>query len=119
MTPENPDNSAMRDAGAIHSEFADDPDMIDLVEMFVGEMDQRISDLEQAFDQQQLESIRQIAHQLKGAGGGYGFHIVTDKAAALERQIKSQAPLQEIQDAMYSLVDVCQRLEAGTRKLAT
>lgn len=65
---------------------AEDPDLIDLVEEFVGTLGTRISDLQNALEQNDLDTLKSLAHQLKGAGGGHGYPILTEKSAVLEQQ---------------------------------
>jgi histidine phosphotransfer protein HptB len=73
--------------GWISSELVrEDPDFADLVEEFVGSLDQRLTDLRSAMDLQDLNQFRTLAHQLKGTGGGHGYPILTEKAALLEQQ---------------------------------
>jgi HPt (histidine-containing phosphotransfer) domain-containing protein len=33
-----------------------------------------------------------LAHQLKGAGGSYGFSVISTEAAALEKELEKDAP---------------------------
>ena len=51
----------------------EDPDFIDLVEEFVASLDDRLSDLQAALAKQDVQQLRNLAHQLKGAGGGHGL----------------------------------------------
>lgn len=98
-------------ATPIRSTFADDPDMRELVEMFVTELSERVAQLEDALDQGDLETLRVIAHQLKGAGGGYGFTIITEVAREAEAAVRQAADLERIQQAVGDLVSVCRRVE--------
>ena len=71
----------------IASELAqEDPDFVDLVEEFVESLEGRLQDLQLALAGQDLAQLRSLAHQLKGSGGGHGYPILTEKAAALEQQ---------------------------------
>ncbi len=69
----------------------DDPSFADLVEEFVGGLDDRLKQMEQAIRASDFEALRCAAHQLKGSGGGYGYPILTDRAAQLEHGAKSEA----------------------------
>ncbi|MCC6426310.1 MAG: Hpt domain-containing protein [Phycisphaerales bacterium] len=75
----------------IISEFADDPDMQELVQIFASEMPGKIAGFEQALAGQRLDELRRLAHQLKGAAGGYGFGVVGDAAGRLESRLQSAA----------------------------
>lgn len=73
----------------VYSDMRGDPDFSELLEMFVGEMATRRSELREAHTRGDLERVRTMAHQLKGAGGGYGFSGLTEVAAALEQACKA------------------------------
>lgn len=68
----------------IRSSFVDDPDMMELVEMFVEDIPGKIEHLQQALAVEDLEQLRVFAHQLKGSAAGYGFAPLTDLARELE-----------------------------------
>jgi HPt (histidine-containing phosphotransfer) domain-containing protein len=68
----------------VYSIFASDPDYRELLEMFVEGMPAKQVELEACFRAETLEPLALKAHQIKGAGGGYGFPGLTDRAAALE-----------------------------------
>src|SRR5690606_6974675 len=71
------------------SQFADDPEMADLVEMFVSEMPERVEALQQAWQSGQVRDLTRLAHQLSGACAGYGFPSLGRAARELERQLTS------------------------------
>lgn len=73
----------------VRSEFADDEDFAELLEMFTDEIPDRRQRLEAAFNAQSLEELKTLAHQLKGAGGGYGFPDLSVVAARLEEACKN------------------------------
>jgi HPt (histidine-containing phosphotransfer) domain-containing protein len=96
--------------GAITSSFSDDPDMTELIEMFVDELPERIDAVRRAMDEQSWDTLRTLSHQLKGAAPGYGFGPVGDAAAELERLVKDTADAEQIRDAVDSLLAVCGRV---------
>ncbi len=64
---------------------------IDLEDLIPGFLDNRQSDLqklEQALGDQDFETLRSIGHNIKGVGGGYGFHEMTVIGAAIEESAK-------------------------------
>ncbi len=73
------------DEGPIRSEFHDDPQLTGILAAFLDEIPDRIRELQDHFDHGRMDSLRRLAHQLKGAGGGYGFQVITDQADALLR----------------------------------
>lgn len=64
-----------------------DPEFKELVEYFVGELPNRIRDLEQACDSGDTAALRTLAHQLKGCAPNFGFPEVGKLAAGIEAQI--------------------------------
>lgn len=100
-TPQNP----------LVSEFANDPDMVELVEMFVSEIPDRVELLRTAWDERDIESLARLAHQLKGASAGYGFSPIGLAAGDLEQSLKSdiEENLQEVTKQLDELVDLCNR----------
>ncbi|MEM1422525.1 MAG: Hpt domain-containing protein [Planctomycetota bacterium] len=97
----------------IESAFKDDPDMMELVEMFVDEMGDRIASMESAFGSSDWTALQTVAHQLKGASGGYGFDAVGEAAASLEGVLKSGSDdAATIKNEMDALTDLCRRVSA-------
>ncbi len=63
----------------------EDPEMIDIVEEFVDELPTRIAEMQNAHRDLDWEMLRMCAHRLKGAGGSYGYPMLSEVAATLER----------------------------------
>ena len=98
---------------AIYSTFGGDPELGELVELFVHELPDRISTLEEAFASKDENTLRGTAHQLKGAGGSYGFDQLTPLAAAVELAESGGEPEENIWRALQQLITVCQQFRAG------
>jgi HPt (histidine-containing phosphotransfer) domain-containing protein len=99
------------------SDFAQDPDMRELVEMFVDEMPDKIRSLQNLWDSRDLENLKRLAHQLKGASGGYGFTVVGGVAGKLEETIKTSSAtgtldsqLATVQSQVNELINLCRRV---------
>ena len=97
----------------LYSELAVEPDFGEIVEMFVDEMPQRLETLQQHFENGDREKLRSAAHQLKGAGGSYGFDEITPFAAQLESVANDQSSEDETLAALNDLVAICSRVRAG------
>ncbi len=104
------------DAEPVYSSLARDPDLRELVEMFVAEMPDRISAFQDAFESGNLDSLGGSAHQLKGSAGSYGFDTLTVLAAAVEFSVKEGKTEEEIQSALADLVSACQRATADVSR---
>lgn len=98
------------------SEFADDPEMRELVDLFVGELPERMAAVREAFGAGDAESLRRLAHQLKGAGSGYGFGPISAAAGELERSVQvlggmgSAPALEAVAAEVDALLATCQRV---------
>lgn len=102
-----------RNTEPLFSEFADDSEMMELVELFVEEMGDRIATLERSWNDGALDELRTISHQLKGASGGYGFPTITDAAAELEQQLRAGGTdKQSLSESFEQLLTLCKRASA-------
>ena len=80
------------DQAPIFSTLANDRVLGELVKMYVAEMPDRMAALENAYSGGDRELLRRTAHQMKGAAGSYGFHGLTQSAAALESAVRGNLP---------------------------
>tara|TARA_R110002072_G_scaffold238769_2_gene396333 strand:- start:241714 stop:244857 length:3144 start_codon:yes stop_codon:yes gene_type:complete len=99
------------------SDFADDPDMLEIIEMFVDGLSERIDSILTAFDDRNFTTVSGIAHQLKGAAGGYGYPTLSELAFDVEQLAKQNAEDVQIEKALTLLVDQCRGAIAGVRGL--
>jgi HPt (histidine-containing phosphotransfer) domain-containing protein len=95
------------------SELADDPDMAELIRMYVGKFTSKINSMTDYLANNRLDELARLAHQLKGTGGGYGFPSISDAAWRVEQEAKSNSDLQQIRTAVADLTELCQRAIAG------
>ena len=87
----------------IRSLYEDDPDMLEIVREFARELPERARVLEECLAKGSLSELQRLAHQLKGAGGGYGFAQITEVAARLEQALKAGAAEPVIKDRAAEL----------------
>lgn len=100
--------------GPIGSELVrEDPSFSDIVQEFVNGLSGRLSAMENAILAADFDALRVAAHQLKGSGGGYGYPILSERAAALERHARAQA-IKNCEEAVGELKEVCSRLVVDT-----
>jgi histidine phosphotransfer protein HptB len=100
----------------LYSTLGGDPDLGEIVDLFVAEMPERVAALLAKLDGGEWEELRRMAHQLRGAAGSYGFNPITPAAGKVEDAIRGNAPEQEIHAAVDALVDLCRRASAGAPK---
>lgn len=99
------------------SEFAGDPDMQELVDLFVSELPDRVARLQSTWSQIQLDEVKRLAHQLKGASAGYGFPAIGAAAGKLEDALRTsdaanQLTLNSLKRDLDNLIDLCNRAAA-------
>lgn len=98
----------------LYSSLGGDPDLGEIVDMFVEEMPDRVSAIQNQLEEANWDGLRRTAHQLKGAAGSYGFDSVSPCAARLEDAVREQEPEEQIRRAAQELVDLCSRARGGT-----
>lgn len=69
----------------------DDPELADIVVEFVSALPNRVQNLENAWREQAWDRLTTIAHQLKGAGGSYGYPALSALGATMEQGFKTQS----------------------------
>ncbi len=98
----------------LYSTLATDPDLSEIVELFVNEMSHRTANLRARLEAADWEGLRQAAHQLKGAAGSYGFEPITPAAARVEDAIRQAMPEDEIRQRVDELISLCNSARVGT-----
>ncbi|MDA0282606.1 MAG: ATP-binding protein [Planctomycetota bacterium] len=97
------------------SDFADDADMCEIIEMFIDGLEERLETIRKAFDDRNFTTVSGIAHQLKGAAGGYGYPTLSELAFDVEQKAKTNQPEDQIQASLMILVEQCKRAIFGVR----
>jgi HPt (histidine-containing phosphotransfer) domain-containing protein len=98
----------------ILSSMTSDPDMVELIEMFVAEMPGRADAIRTAFHCSQWKALADEAHRLRGSAGGHGFNAVGVTAGTLEDLVRAQsgneqAALDKIRAQTEELISMCLR----------
>jgi HPt (histidine-containing phosphotransfer) domain-containing protein len=105
------DKSEQSSGGSIQSAYASDPDMKEMLEEFVALLPERANELSSLLRGGDLEQLRRAVHQLKGAGGGYGFPQITEAAAAAEQRIKAKEALESVAAGVESLLGLIRSVQ--------
>jgi HPt (histidine-containing phosphotransfer) domain-containing protein len=95
----------------LRSGFADDPDMREVLDEFVAKLPERVRQLGDLLEASNVDELRRAVHQLKGAGGGYGFPAITDAAAIAEKRVKARSDLNAIAADIRSLIEIIRSVE--------
>ena len=109
-SPPEPDPAPVQ-GEPLRSEFANDPDMGDLIKQYVGGLPEQVAMLMNLLREANLEALRREVHKIKGAGGGYGFSELTDLAAKAEKRIRAGAGLGEVTAELKALIERMRRVE--------
>lgn len=74
--------------GAVQTQLPEfvevDPDLSDLIPAFLEEIRISAATMASLAAKGDAEGVRKLAHQVKGAGGGYNFHTITAMGRAIE-----------------------------------
>lgn len=94
----------------IRSELVEeDASFADIVLEFVEGLSERIRVMDNAVRVGDFEALQMAAHRLKGSGGGFGYPILSERAAELEKRAKAHL-LEDCTEALTSLKSVCDRV---------
>ncbi len=96
----------------IRSSMGDQPEMSTIIREFVDDLPGEAAKIEDAMKRSDLETLRRIVHQLRGACGGYGFDIGTECAAEVEELLKSAPGAAGTIEKINSLVQLIGSFEA-------
>jgi len=110
--PGEPASATTASDEAISSAFRDDPDMVGVIAEFVGLLPERLAEMRQAAGAGLWDVLRRLAHQLKGAGGSYGYACLTEAARELESHA-NQADVEGAVLALNHLAHLCEKIQAG------
>ena len=99
----------------IVSSYINDQGMESIIHIFLDEIPHRIADLQASFKSSNRDDLCKFVHQLKGAGGGYGFAEITSKAAGIEKKLRvpNTGWKEEIQKNMDEFITILQRVYAS------
>ena len=110
--PAEPASATTVPDGAILSVSRNDPDMVGVIAEFASQLPERLAQMRQAAGAGLWDVLRRLAHQMKGAGGSYGYACLTDAA----REVESHAKVADAEAAMLALnrlAGLCERVQAG------
>jgi signal transduction histidine kinase/CheY-like chemotaxis protein len=97
----------------VASTLGDDPDVQELVRQFVRDLPERSSAILRASRASDMGTLKRLAHQLKGAGGSYGFPGITEAAAAVEQALEHGLDEPVLRARVEALASLCRRARAA------
>ncbi len=75
--------------------IADDADLAEIIDIFVSELPGKLIAMREALANQHHEELQRLAHQLKGAGGSYGYPQLTQ----VSKKVEDAAKIQDVDGA--------------------
>jgi CheY-like chemotaxis protein/HPt (histidine-containing phosphotransfer) domain-containing protein len=88
----------------IVSTVGDDPVMAEVLVEYVANLPAEVASLQALLEGQDLKHLREAVHQMKGAGGSYGFQCLSDAAAIAERSLIAGAAIETVKPQVDSLI---------------
>ena len=110
MTPESNRDDA---PAPYYSPLARDPELRELVAVFVEEIPQRVAMLTESLARGDWESLGRLAHQFKSAVGSYGFEQLVPLASRLESAVREGLAEDLVEQTLRELAQMCRRVRAG------
>ena len=97
----------------LFSRLGNDPDLREIINLFVQEMPDRMEKLRRQSSNGNWEELRRTAHQLKGAAGSYGFPLISPSAGQLEHAIRNAEPEHRIRELVHELIELCSLVQCS------
>jgi CheY-like chemotaxis protein/HPt (histidine-containing phosphotransfer) domain-containing protein/anti-sigma regulatory factor (Ser/Thr protein kinase) len=104
--------------GPIFSTLINYPGLEYVINEFVRDLPEMGQQLKQLLEQDDMNRLRRLAHQLRGAAGGFGFECITELAAKTEDAIRDGQPPLAVSACVSSLVQMIERVEVSDGKEA-
>jgi PAS domain S-box-containing protein len=94
---------AVGSTAILKSAYASDPEMKGIIKEFVATLPGRMAKIDFLRRERDMTELRRVLHQLKGAGGGYGFDALSRAATVAESALDGGASLETIEEHLNSL----------------
>jgi CheY-like chemotaxis protein/HPt (histidine-containing phosphotransfer) domain-containing protein len=111
IPPASPPPIEPRNGEKIVSTMNHQRGMKEIIIEYIAGLPAEIAKIQDSLDRDDLQSLRRIAHQLRGTGGGYGFDSITELAGDVEEAIKAAGSRESIAGQVNSLIDVVRRVD--------
>ncbi len=88
------------------------PKLAKIVDRFITGLDDRLAAIKKAVADEDRKSLKVLAHQLKGAAGGFGFPNISRVAAEIEQGAEKE--LAAVDQAVRDLAELCHQARGAT-----
>jgi signal transduction histidine kinase/CheY-like chemotaxis protein len=95
----------------LRSTLARDGRVARVLERFIANLPERVVQLRQAVEANDLAALRHAVHNLKGAGAGYGFSALSQRSGVVEDAIRAEESIGAIRGQIDELIDVIRQVE--------
>ncbi len=95
----------------VESELAQDPDMKQVLDIFLKDLPVRMKMISDALDKQDMAGLRQLICDIKGMGANIGFPLLTERAAIIESRI-GETLTGDIDKKVRELQKICREIIA-------
>ena len=85
--------------------------MAAVITEFVDGLPGEVRKMSEFLEQNDMASLRRVVHQLRGAGGGYGFQSITDLATITERSIDASGQLESTTAQINELIELIKLID--------
>jgi len=107
----SPASAAPPDPTKIRSAFSSDRELREILAEFIAKLPKQVRELTDLIDQGNIQPLCRALHQIKGAGGGYGFAEMTQAAAAAEHSLSETDRIEAATKDMYELIRIIRSVE--------
>ena len=94
--------------------LSEEPTFRDLVEKFVAELPNILAQLHSAYRNKDWATLKEELHSLKGMGGGFGYHVLTELAGKAEFQIFSEN-YETAKTLLDEISQICELIKQGLK----
>jgi CheY-like chemotaxis protein len=82
----------------------------ELVGWYAGELPTRATAIKEALLSRNIRLLKELAHQLKGSAGLYGFSQIADAARVVRQQAAAEGNLERLQVTVDELATLCEQI---------
>lgn len=93
----------------------EDSSLIDLIDKFISRLPAMRDDIVKAHDDGGWETFSKLIHQLKGVGGNYGYHELSELCANIEAHL-SEEKLEEVSNQLTEFKRMAEKILAGNEE---